>query len=282
MDLHRTPYLKLMLGLGLGLSLLAGSSWAQPPRPAHDRPLLDSSFWGVMRDVHKKSFSSRLEFTALLSHDSVRAEVGLDTDEYQQIQRLNLELIESIKKIQETQLQNPVPHDQVVDAIVAQVESHEGQFIDSLRGAADFDRFLGILVQARGTRAVVHEEIAKRIDLPRDKLDELRELSQRAWREQMEELGDNIKELLRQGQNRETIRQRQNPTVRALFARAEEKVNRAISLKLTSDQLNALNQMKGEPFELPDNLFDVQLPRGFMPGSRGPRPGGGEGPRSPR
>lgn len=280
-----------------------------PPPSQRDRPLgppgreaPDQSFWAVMRDVHKQAFTSRLDFMALLSHPAIRAEVGIDDEEFEKLRRLEMSFFDEIRSIYQDQRDQPIPHDMLVPKIVDVVHSHDAEFMEHFRAAIDFERFIGILVQVRGNRSVVHEEVAKRIDLPPDKLDEIREVAFRTWREQADRFGDNFRELLRvrdgdrrsdrvrrEGSRREGDRRderridaerQKDGEIRKLVERVEKKVNDAVALKLTTEQLQSLNNLRGEPLELSDDFFAIRLPN--FPGRRGPPPLGSPPPGPPR
>jgi hypothetical protein len=253
----------------------------------HRRKSPGPGFWSVMRDVHKQSFSSRFGFMMLLSHPAIREEVGLSEDEYRQLQELNGGLDREIKSLHQSQQDNPVDHQQLVAKIVQQLSEHDRRFIEFLESTIDFDRFISVLVQARGNRSIVHEEVAKRIDLPPERLNELRALSHRVWREQMDELGDQIRQWIRSGESRkgsgdresgdresgdrQVAHQNQHEEIKQLLQKAEAKVNESVGQRLTTEQRMALDQLKGTPFQLPEGLFEIRFPPGS--GRRGPKGG---------
>ncbi len=231
-----------------------------PNAARSDRRSSDAIFWSVMRDVHKQVFSSRMDFMSLLSHPSIRAEVGIDDEEFDSLSRLNISLFNEIKTLQRNQSEEQLDRQELVAKVANLMQEHEQLFIEHIKSVTDFDRFIEILVQARGNRSVVHEEVARRISLPADKLDELREVSHKAWREQMDGLGEKIRELIRKGELQDLVKKTQNQEIRQLVKRAELKVNESLGQRMTSEQLEALRQIRGVEFAVPDDAFDARLP----------------------
>jgi hypothetical protein len=250
--------------------------WQEPDEKPHSphhhhRQSPDPGFWSVMREVHSQSFSSRIDFMMLLSHPSIRAEVGLSEEEYQQLLDFNVGLFKGIKAIHQSHLDEPLPRDQLVAKVIAHLADHDREFVQYIHQKMDFERFINLLVQARGNRSVVHDEIARRIELSAEKLAELRVITHRVWREHMDEMGDHMKDLIRRGEMKELVRQSQNAEVRQLFEKAEQKVNESVGRRLTSEQLRALEALRGEVFDMPANLLEIRFPAGQAvgPGLRG-------------
>ncbi len=265
-----------------------------------------------MRDVHKHAFSSRMDFMMLLSHPSIRSQAGIDDEEYAELSRLEQSFFDEIWSVYQEQRDQPLAHQDLVKKIVEVVHSHDEEFMELFRTTTDFDRFIGILVQVRGTRSVVHEEVAKRINLSPEKLKEIRVLAFRTWREQTDHFGDKFRELLRgrkggrpgdrehplgsnhkEDENRkdgefrrdhkvkiEKHEENDSAEIRELIERVEEKVNQAVAHKLTTEQLQTLENLRAKSFELPEDIFTVRLP--YFPGRRGPPPPLEPSPESPR
>jgi hypothetical protein len=119
-----------------------------------------------------------------------------------------------------------------------------------------------------GNRSVTQGEIATRIGLSDEKLVEIRHLTEKVRREEFEKVGDIFRGQVRgQPQNGQQVRD--------IFKQIDDKVDEAIKAKLTTQQLDALNQQKGPPFEIPKDLFEF---RSRGDGNSEPRPprGGGE------
>lgn len=265
-------------------------------RPSLDRPTLerlanDRALGPILHEVRKQVFSSRLDFMALLSHCDVRAAVGMSEEEFVAFSESNRVLFDEIRlhfqdrrgqqvrdqgevekldqdpSKQNTSERAAFERQQLVARIVDVVKQSDQKFVDELRESVDYDRFLQILIQARGNRSVVHEDVATRIGLSMDKLDEIRTVSHRVWREQWESMGDRMRELMRREENQRPLAQGKKMEARQLIERAERMVDEAIAQRLSSQQREALVQHRGEPFALPDDLFELRFPG--PPGRRG-------------
>jgi hypothetical protein len=240
--------------------------WAEPGEapPSTDRRQL-TSVWSVMHEVHRRCSSSRLEFLALLSHASVREEVGIDSEEYQHLKNSTLQLFESIKALQRAHSENPLTEEQLINRLSELVNQHDLAFNRYLEEASNYDRFIGLFIQARGNRAVCHLDVARRLDVPPEKLEELRMISHDTWRAEMDRMGERFKDLLRRGKIREIIEKSQNAEMREVFIRAESRVNEAIGRRMTAQQLKALQQLRGPEFDIPKDFFELR----YSDGSKG-------------
>jgi len=246
-----------------------------------------------MHDVRKQVFSSRLEFMALLSHSAIRDEIGLDQEEYELLASSSKDLFKEIKDLYHVNRDQRPPgpredspetqkeYQQLVMKISQLIREHDQQFMQQLQSSSNFDRFIEILVQARGHRAVVHEDVAKRIGLPPEKLDEVRTVGHQVWREQWESMGDRMRELIRSEETKGPAHQGNRKEAQQLVERAETKVNEAVGRRLASEHLEALKQLQGKPFAMPEDFFELRMPPPSGPrGHRGERDE--EGHRLPR
>ncbi|MBX3420004.1 MAG: hypothetical protein KF752_00465 [Pirellulaceae bacterium] len=262
-----------LMGLKLCLWSIIGRSQAEEsqldsqaePAVTDSTSSSPTNFWSVMHDVQKRCSSSRVEWLGLLSHQSIRDEIGLDDQEYALIRELDRQLLISLKDIHQSQFQQALSHEKLVETVAQKLHDNDLAFTNRLRESADFERLIGILVQARGDRAVIYSDVAERIQLPDDKLDEVRSVYHRAWREQMDLMGDKMRDLLRRGQLQQLLVQSQRQEVRQLFKRAEDKVNHAVALRLTSEQLAALRRLEGKKIELPADFIDFSRGPGRVP-----------------
>lgn len=263
-----------------------------------DRSPGERSFGRIMHEVRRQVFSSRIDFMALLSHPLVRQEVGLEDAELDALSESNRLLMEEIRAVLQADAEQlPSPNEQPSDSqdpsitakserskliarIADLVRQSESQFLEQLRTVVDYDRFLQIVIQARGNRAVVHEDVANRIGLDAAKLEEIRLVSHQCWREQWESMGDKMRELMRSDQNRSPASSGRRREARQIVERAETTVDEALALRLSSQQLEQLKQLRGEPFALPDDIFEVRLP-GWS-GRPGPKRDGPNGHGSTR
>jgi hypothetical protein len=221
-----------------------------------------ASVWSVMPEVHKRSSSSRLEFLALLSHASIREEVGVDSEEYQHLRNSTFQLFESIKAVQRAQSETPLTEEQLINKLSELIKQHDLAFNRYLEQASNYDRFIGLFIQARGNRAVCHVDVASRLDVPPQKLEELRLISHETWRAEMDRMGERFKDLLRRGQYREIIEKSQNSEMREMFIRVEARVNEAIGRRMTAQQLETLEQLRGPKFDIPKDFFELRYSDG--------------------
>lgn len=241
-------------------ALLAQSS--EKATPQVQRLPTAASVWSVMPEVHKRCSSSRLEFLALLSHASIREEVGVDSEEYQHLRNSTFQLFESIKVVQRAQSENPLSEEQLINKLSELIKQHDLAFNRYLEKASKYDRFLGLFIQARGNRAVCHVDVASRLNVPPQKLEELRLISHETWRAEMDRMGERFKDLLRRGQYREIIEKSQNTEMRDMFIRVEARVNEAIGRRMTAQQLEALEQLQGPKFDIPKDFFELRYSDG--------------------
>lgn len=256
----------------------------QPPlkRPAGDRLPRDRSLMPLMHDVRKQVFSSRMEFMALLSHPEIREEIGLAEEEFEELSNSGRDLFQEIRTIYHSDRDPNQPtgqgepresaerHQQMVAKIAQKIREHDQEFMQQLRDSVNYSRFLEILVQARGNRAVIHEDVAKLIGLPAEKLEEVRAVSHKVWRDQWETMGDKMRDLIRGQEGQDPALQGMRREAQQLVERAENTVSQAVGQRLSSEHLEALKNLRGEPFELPEDFFELRPPPG-------PRGHGGDG-----
>jgi hypothetical protein len=83
--------------------------------------------------------------------------------------------------------------------------------------------------------------------LSAEKLAELRNLSGDIWKEEMEKVRDTVRSIPRQNKVK----------IDDIFEQVGKKLDIALKLKLTSQQLEALSKLRGQPFAVP---ADLRLP----------------------
>jgi hypothetical protein len=128
-----------------------------------------------------------------------------------------------------------------------------------------FDRLIEIYVQHRGIAAAENGEVARRIGMTGEELENFRQSQSQFKRELIEMNHPRIDHILKM-RNKETPR-----NLDRLFAEIDDAVNERLEMELSDEQRNKLESLKGEkPFN------------DFPPRFRGPKPGGPPGPGSGR
>lgn len=236
-----------------------------PQRPQRGN---NDEFWKVMPEAFKEASNNRRYLWVLIEHPAIQAEIGLDEAELKTLDELNHKHFEELKAIREKYKDN---FDKVKlhTELVELINQQDAIFLENVSKSCDFKRLIEIDVQANGTRAVTHSEIAKRIGMTAERLAEVRVFCDKRRREEMEELAGKIQDVTR-NQGAEGVKK-----VRELFRHLDQKLNDCLRSKLTSLEIDALNELKGAPMELPEDLFEPRL-RGPGSGNRRPDPRGGD------
>ncbi len=259
--------LAILLCIAVGLPCipqLCSPLHAQPPRGDRERERERDPFFMAVRHVHLQLSPDRELHETLLRYDTVAEAIGLPAEDLKQIQDAIRESIKTTFALREEFKDSNASQDEMSAKIIARLAPFEEK-ISTILQRADFDRLLGIYVQDRKYRAATNKAVAQRIGLGGDELLALREYRSRVWQRLMDESRDQMRDLIRHNRGEE---------IPKLFQSAEEKLNAAMSLKLTASQREALEKLKGEPFDFPPKV-DFRPP----PPPRGPRRG--EEPRSP-
>jgi hypothetical protein len=252
-------YLNAVLSMVACLAAYGGC-WAQPPTPPGNPPALKdgdsvpsvrSEFWVMLGQASKESSNSRRDFWRLLSHPKIQTEVGLEAAELEAIFVLSKKHFEQLQLLQTQLSESSAARDEKLSKLVQVLHQQEAEFIEMLKSNTNLERLIQIDVQAYGIRAVTHGLVAKQIGLSEEKAAELRQLSDEVRREEMDKMGHKIRELMRSPQS--------DKKVREVIKQLDEKIADALKHKLNSQQLEALNQLKGAAFEIPEDLFDRRL-----------------------
>jgi hypothetical protein len=220
----------------------------EPSSHDHDRHRrVRLSVWSVWKDVHRKSGSSRFDFLPLiLGSAEVRSEIGLDDQEFARVRQIDDQLRKQIQELDKQNAQS-TSRDKFIDMIAEEIVRNDAELFAYLGENSDFERLLGILVNIRSHRSVLNTLVADRIGLSAEKLAELRNLSGDIWKEEMEKVRDTVRSIPRQDKVR----------IDDIFEQVGKKLDIALKLKLTSQQLEALSKLRGQPFAVP---ADLRLP----------------------
>lgn len=236
-----------------------------PQRPQRGN---NDPFFNALLEAFKEASNNRHYLWVLLEHPAIQAEIGLDEAELKTLDELNHKHFEELKAIRE-KYKDKFDKVKVHKELVELINQQDAIFLEHVSKSCDFKRLIEIDVQAHGTRAVTHSEIAKRIGMSAERLSEVRAFCDKRRREEMEELAGKIQDVTR-NQGAEGVKK-----VRELFRHLEQKLNDCLRSKLTSVEIDALNQLKGAPMELPEDLLEPRL-RGPGPGNRRPESRGGD------
>ena len=236
-----------------------------PPRPQRGN---NDEFWKVLSESFKEASNNRRVLWVLLEHPAIQVEIGLTEAELKSIDELNFKHFDELKAIREKYKDN-FDKVKLLNELVELINQQDAIFLDLVSKSCDFKRLIEIDVQAYGTRAVTQTEIAKRIGMSAERLSEVRTFCDKRRREEMEELAGKIPDVTR-NRSSEGVQK-----VRELFRNLDLKLNECLRSKLTSLELDALNQLKGAPMVLPEDLFEPRL-RGPGTGNRRSEPRGGD------
>lgn len=260
---------RLIIGTAL-LLLLTGACYPSqlmaqppvgPPRDGRgDRGGRDP-FFEAMREAFRDLTPNR-ELMELLWHSEVRSEIGLSREKHEEIEKILRESFTQVMALRDSAAEQKLDKDEWKGKILA-IQSPVDQKIMAMLAdpmVAKLDRLIGIYVQNRGFRSAANAAVAKRIGLEGDDFESFRKARSELWHRLMDENRDKMSGLIREGQ-RDKIAQ--------LFEEAERKLDGELSFRLTTAQKRELQELKGEPFDLPRRNPDMR--------GRGPRGGSGEG-----
>lgn len=257
---------KFALAVGSLISLtcftMVSQCWAQPPSRGQKNK---DEFWSALGDAYRQSSNNRQNLWRLLEHPAIQGELQLDESELKSIEVLNgqhfSELLQLRAKLKQG-IQREILHTELVELINKQ----DAAFMDEVAKHCDMNRLIELDIQAYGTRAVTHAEVAKRIGLSDQKLADLREHCDEFRRKEMDQMRERI-----------PIEE-----VRKLFREMDQRLNDCIKARLTSQELDALNQIKGKPFKLPEDLFEPRRRGRLGTGGSGAGSDGTDGQRRDR
>jgi hypothetical protein len=224
---------------------LACSTHAQPP--AKEREV----FFETLREFmpHKELFD-------LVEHATIREQIGLSESEANLIVEHVSQTSGALNALRKQNEGKNVPLEQYKKQVRAIITPQNIASYDILY-KSDFKRLLGIYVQARSYRAVLNEQVAREIGLEGQAFEEFRKTRNEVWQVLMEELREDMMQQIRKAPPGA-------PPARAnitkLFKDAEKELDFKLARELTPDQKEALENLKGAPFNLPEHPFKFPLP----------------------
>ena len=245
---------------GTAVSVLCPCTFAQQQPPAKDpKQSVQSTpkdrngrnldvFFEAMRDAHRH-MAPRREVCELILHESIQKEIKLSPEDLKQIQSVIHESFQGTMDLRSEIRDQELSREVLVTKILERQTPFDFKVWELLKQNADFDRLLGIYVQARRFSSVANDEIAARIGLSEVELKNFREFRSKTWHNLMEETGERASALFREGKRWEANK---------LFAEIDERLNEQLSQQLTDAQRTALKNLEGTKFELPKHPFGMR------------------------
>lgn len=236
---------------------LACSTYAQPP--AKDR----EAFFETLREFmpHKELFD-------LVEHASIRKEIGLSASDANKIVENVSQTSSDLHTLRKQNEGKNVPLDEYKQQVRKLIAPHNSASYEIL-SKSDFKRLLGIYVQARSFRAVLNEQVAREIGLEGEAFEKFRKTRNDTWQELSEELRE---AMMRQIRKAPPGARADRTAIAKLFQDAEEKLDFKLARELTPAQKDALEKLKGAPFELPEHPFSFPPPPDRSRSGRGGGP----------
>lgn len=189
---------------------------------------------------------SALELIGLLRAEEVQKEVGLEPETFQSIQSSMPDM---------RALFQASPEERAAKLKEANAKAQD--VIDEALSPTQQKRLLGLLVQQQGLRAVTNDLVAKEIGLDSAKIEELQELMAKT----REEMGEKMRATFAdsgEGDRQEKMRE--------AMEQMRKEVDQAIADKLSDEQKERLETLKGDAFTFSER---PAFGRGG-PGGRGP------------
>lgn len=224
---------------------LALSANSQPPPPDSKER---EAFYEALFDnaPHKELFD-------LLDHESIRLEIELSDLDAEAIKTNERNTIDALRKIREADGGKQLTPEKLKQKVHESIAPFNQLSYEILEKNSNFDRLLGLYVQARGCRALLNDKVAKKIGLEGEALEKFRKLRRETWQGLMVETNDAIKRHLR---NTPPGTQPPRGVISDLYKLAEKKLEEKLSGDLSEQQIADFELLKGEKFPLPEHPFN--------------------------
>ncbi len=228
---------------------------AEGKRPFEPRE--HEPFFEALREVHVES--ANRELFELVRHDSIRQEINLSPADAEQIQSNMRQAFKAIFAVRDDNQGKPTSQEDLKQQIRDAIAPLEAESIALLRKPeTNFNRLLGLYVQARSYRALMNDQVAEVIGLQGSALDDFRKSRADSWRSIMDDTRRAIEKEIRNNPPGASPRQ----AISQLLQQAEAKLDEQLASQLSDAQREQLQQLKGEPFPLPERLFSFPPHRG--------------------
>jgi hypothetical protein len=219
----------------------------------------------LMRDIDQSA--PHREILRLLFHEPIRSEINMTDEQWEAFKSQMRNSFESTRELWGKERRHEITREELKAELLAAIKELDQQARELLDDG-QFDRLLGIYVQHRGIAAAENGEVAKRIGLTGEELDNVRRSQGQFKRELIEMNQPRIDHILKM-RNEETPR-----NLGRLFAEIDDAVNDRLAMELSDEQRDKLETLKGEPFSDFPPLF-----MGRRPGGPPVGPGSGHGGR---
>ncbi len=214
-------------------------------------------FFEALREVHLES--SNKELFELVRHESIRQEINLSPADAEQVQANMRQAFKAIFAVRDNNQGKPTSKEELKQQIRDVIAPLEAESIAILRKSeTDFERLLGLYVQARSYRALLNDQVAEVIGLQGAALDDFRKSRADSWRSIMDDTRRAIEKEIRNNPPGASPRQ----AISQLLQQAEAKLDEQLASQLSEAQRTQLQQLKGAPFKLPERLFSFPTHRG--------------------
>lgn len=221
-------------------------------------------FFEALREVPNKDLFD------LVNHTEICKEIGLSEASAEKVKQKIHRAIEEILAIRNATRDQAKSPDELKQMIRERVSPLYDSSYELLRMESNFQRLLGIYVQARQYRAALNDQVANAIGLEGTELDDFRTARTEAWRSIMEETRSTIEKEMRHSPPGTSPRE----AIGKQIALAEKKLDAKLAELLTPAQREQLELLKGKDFPLSATLNEPPPDR-----RRGPP---GERPRDPK
>jgi hypothetical protein len=192
-----------------------------------------------------------LELLGLLRMEEVRNEIKMEDSTWEAVQEAQQDAMGDLRGIRD------MSEDERA-AKIKEIGTKAQDLVDEVLEPAQQKRLLGLLVQQRGVRSVTNSMVAKEISLSEDGVKKATE----AMMQSMEGMREKMRPA--EGERPDFTKMRE------AMEEANKEADKAIEATLSDDQKKALDALKGEKFEFPEQPA-------FGGGRGGPGGAGGRG-----
>lgn len=241
---------------------LVGKSLATQP------PGMRDPFFEAMRQAHNENPDH--EILELLWSEKVRELLKFDEKDFQKERDRFGSHLTSMRELHDATRKEKMSVDELKIKIVELSSPSQETAFKSLESDQRLDRLIGIYIQVNGYKAAAAAQVAKRIGLADEQLEDFRKAKAEHWGLIMKDISKEIEVLVRDRghDHREKMTQ--------LMRHAKKKLNWALKDKLDDAQRRALAALEGE--EIPEVEKLIQM-RPMQRGGPRRRTGGDSGER---
>ncbi|GAB5402332.1 MAG: hypothetical protein Aurels2KO_05630 [Aureliella sp.] len=200
--------------------------------------------------------------------EKVREHLKMTDEQIAQYRDIMRKPFDGIRKLKEQYTRKPESLDSLREEIEKLLASSSTEAIEFLGDIDKLDGLIQIYVQHRKASSASSHQVASRIGLDGEALDNFRKEKSREGRKLMEKLNGEMERLIR---SRDKDRR---DRMAELFRHASEQHAKALKKHLPKEQQAKLNQLAGEPIPGIEKWFMQRPMPGGMGGGGRPRRGG--------